>query len=68
MRDNFVIVSRFQRRLFDGPADGVAQTFSQHGSTGFADGRQLAQSPFLRTGLLELAHEQLAYSLIAPKT
>ena len=53
-----IIVPRFRGSLFDGPADRVTQTFSQHGSTGFADGRQLTKSPFLRTALLELAHEQ----------
>ena len=53
-----VIVPRLLGGLFDGPADRVAQTFPQHGSTGFADGRQLTKSPFLRTALLELAHEQ----------
>ncbi len=51
------IDSRFLGGLFDGPADRRAQTFPQHRSTGFADCRQLTKSPFLRTALLELAHE-----------
>ena len=53
-----IVVSRFLCGLVDRPADRGAQRFSQHCSTGFADGRQPTKSPFLRTTLPELAHEQ----------
>jgi len=58
LSDNLVIVPRLLGGLFNGPVYRAAQAFSQHRSTGFADGHQPAMSPFLRTALLELAHEQ----------
>src|SRR5437879_3964273 len=44
--------------LLDGPAQGCSQGFTQHRATGFADGRQPLESPFLRTVLPQLPHEQ----------
>ncbi len=58
MSDNVIIIFRFLYDLVHGPTDCRAQTFAQHRSTRLADGRQLAKSPFLRTVLPKLAHEQ----------
>ena len=52
------IAARFFGDLLDGPSQGRSQGFSQHGSTGFADGRQLLERPILRTALPELPHQQ----------
>ena len=42
--------------LLHDPRDGFAQGLTEHGPTGFADGRQACVSPFLRTVLPQLAH------------
>src|SRR5262249_60767459 len=44
--------------LLDGPREGRPQVLLEHRSTGFADGHQPMECPFLRTALLQLAHEQ----------
>src|SRR3954447_12956614 len=44
--------------LLDRPGERRAQGLSAHRPTGFADGHQPTESPFLRTALLQLAHEQ----------
>ena len=44
--------------LLDCPGDGGSHGFSEYGSTSFADGRQLSESPFFRTVLPELIHEE----------
>lgn len=52
------IASRFIGDLLNGPGQCGPQGLSQHGSTGFADGRQPTERPILRMALLELAREQ----------
>jgi len=44
--------------LLDRPGQGRPQRFSDHRPTGLADGHQPMERPFLRTALLQLAHEQ----------
>src|SRR3989304_10632869 len=44
--------------FLDGPINRGSEGLTEHRATGFADGRQSPESPFLRTASLELAHEQ----------
>src|SRR3989304_6237337 len=44
--------------LFDHPGDGGSHGFAQYRSTGFADGRQLAEGPCFRTVRPELIHKK----------
>lgn len=44
--------------LLHNPAKGGAERFVEHRSAGFADGLQPTESPFVRTVLPQLAHEQ----------
>ncbi len=44
--------------LFDRPGERRPQGLFEHRPTGFADGHQPMERPFLRTALLQLAHEQ----------
>src|SRR5215208_6075384 len=46
------------RDLLDRPRERRAQVLPDHRPTGLADGHQPMQRPFLRTALLQLAHEQ----------
>src|SRR5512146_2896260 len=46
------------RYLLDGPSERRAQIFPEHGSTGFADGRQSMERPLTRTALPQLAHQE----------
>ena len=45
--------------LFDHPGERCAQALPEHRPTGFADGRQPMERPFLRTAVPQLAHEQI---------
>src|SRR5512147_1057517 len=44
--------------LLDRPGERRSKGFLHHRSTGFADGHQPVECPFLRTTLPQLAHEQ----------
>lgn len=44
--------------LLNDPGNGGAERFIEHGAAGFADGFQTTESPFVRTILPQLAHEQ----------
>jgi hypothetical protein len=46
------------RGLLDRPRERRPQRFPRHVPTGLADGHQPMERPFLRTALLQLAHEQ----------
>ena len=43
--------------VLNGPFKRRPEGFVEHCATGFADGRQSSERPFLRTALLELTHE-----------
>src|SRR5512135_407481 len=46
------------RQLLDRPGQRCAQVLPEHGSTGFADGRQSMERPLTRTALPQLAHQE----------
>ena len=63
-----VIASRFLGNLLDSPGQCSPQGLTEHGATGFADGRQPTEGPVLRMALLELARLARAYPINLPSS
>ena len=58
MRDHTVQAPGVFRHPLDGPRQRLAQRFPENRSTGFADGRQLLERPFIRMALPQRTHQE----------